>query len=103
MRPPNPMTYKMQTPRVAALVLALVALTALHAAAQTGKIDDDLLRAQTILDELAAGTADKGTQDALEAELDSIGAHEYVVSVNLTARQCDLGGGYFPVTRRARG
>ena len=45
------MTYKMQTLRVAALVLALVALTALHADAQTGKIDDDLQRAQEILNE----------------------------------------------------
>jgi hypothetical protein len=47
------MTHKMQTLRVAVLVLAL---TASHAAAQTGKIDD-VLRAQTILNELADGRA----------------------------------------------
>jgi hypothetical protein len=97
------MTYKIRTLRVAALVVALVALSAFHTDAQTGKTDGDLQRAQAIVNELVAGTTDKDTRDTLGVELDCIGAHEYVVSVNLTARQCDLGGGYFPVTRRARG
>ena len=80
------MTYKTQTLRVAALVLALVALTALHADAQTGKIDDDLQRAQEILNELAAGSADQASRQLMEAEIARIEAHDYVVTVKLTTR-----------------
>ena len=92
------MTYKMQTLRVAALMLALVTLTALHATAQPGKIDDDLQRAQAILNELAAGSVDRASLQLMEAEIARIEAHDYVVTVKLTTRAYAGGSGYFPVT-----
>lgn len=76
------MTYKTQTLRVAALMLALVTLTALHATAQTGKIDDDLQRAQAILNELASGSVDQASLQLMEAEIARIEAHDYVVETH---------------------
>ncbi len=86
--------------RIRALVVAVcvAALLATPAAAQSGKIEDDLQRAQDIVNLLATGAADQGTRDSLEAELAGIEAHEYVVPVKLTARKYAGGSGYYPVT-----
>ncbi|MBT5714793.1 hypothetical protein HOI71_27345, partial [Candidatus Poribacteria bacterium] len=92
------MRQKMRTVGVAACVVALTALFATHAPAQTGKIDEDLQRAQEILNQLAIGSLDQDSRVPLEEELARIGAHEYVVPVNLTARAYTSGSGYFPVT-----
>ena len=72
------MTYKTQTLRVAALMLALVTLTALHATAQTGKIDDDLQRAQAILNDAASAARMIGAgRIAVTAHADRSGSDDY--------------------------
>jgi hypothetical protein len=92
------MTHKMQRLRVAALVLALTTLAASHVTGQTGKLEDDLQRAQEILAQLSTGELEDGARMSVEEELALIEAYEYVVRVKLTARKYTAGSGYFPVT-----
>ena len=94
----TPMIQNMPTPPFAAVALAFAVLFAADTAAKTGKLDDDLQRAQQILTQLAVNGLEQGVRDALEAELAGIEAHEYVVPVKLTARRYTAGSGYFPVT-----
>jgi hypothetical protein len=76
----------------------VAALVASYSAAQTGNIDDDLQRAQRILNQLATGSLRQDMRTPLEEELARIEAYEYVVPVKLTARKYTAGSGYFPVT-----
>jgi Leucine-rich repeat (LRR) protein/formylglycine-generating enzyme required for sulfatase activity len=102
MRLDDPMTQRMRTVGIAMCVAAMVTLFASYAAAQTGKLDDDLQRAQEILNQLTAGS-DQASRQLLQAELARIEAQEYVVPVKLTARKYTAGSGYFPVTASKSG
>jgi WD40 repeat protein len=96
------MTQNMPRFSGAALLVAFATLFATlyapDADAKTGKLDEDLQRAQQILTQLTASGMEQGSRDALEAELAGIEAHEYVAPVKLKARQYTSGSGYFPVT-----
>jgi hypothetical protein len=80
------------------LLIALGALFATRAAAQTGSIDDDVQRAQKILTRLATENLAQGPRASLAQELAGIEAHEYVIQVKLVARKYTAGSGYYPVT-----
>jgi hypothetical protein len=84
--------------RTIVFALCVACLFATQADAQTRKIDDDLLRAQEILNTLATAGLAQGSRTSLEEELAGIEAHEYVVRVKLQARKYTAGSGYFPVT-----
>ncbi len=92
------MTQRMRTVGIAICVAAMATLLASYSAAQTGKIDDDLQRAQEILNQLATSGLEQSSRASLDEELKRIEAHEYVVTANLHARAYTAGSGYFPVT-----
>ena len=84
--------------RTIALALCVASLFAIYVGAQTGRFDDDLRRAQEILNQLATTGLESGVRASFQEELASIEAREYVVPVKLQARKYTAGSGYFPVT-----
>ena len=95
---PRALMYRKSFASASMLLIALGALFATRAAAQTGSIDDDVQRAQKILTRLATENLAQGPRASLAQELAGIEAHEYVIQVKLVARKYTAGSGYYPVT-----